>query len=176
MKNSILFFATSSLLAVASYAQDQGSDSIALIQASDLQGGKIIPADVRVISSGQPDAAMFEALADAGFSIVVDFRAADEDRGLDEQKVVEQLGMVYATVPISGAADISFANAAVLNEILANNEGRILLHCGSANRVGALVALREKLLGASNDDALAAGKTAGLTRLEKVVTGRLAEK
>jgi protein tyrosine phosphatase (PTP) superfamily phosphohydrolase (DUF442 family) len=79
-------------------------------------------------------------------------------------------------VPISDASDISFDNAAVLNQILADNDGRILLHCGSANRVGALLALREKLLGASNDDALAVGKATGLTRLEKLVTERLAEK
>lgn len=116
------------------------------------------------------------ALADAGFTTVVDLRMPREARGLDERETVEQLGMVYAPLPISGASDITFDNASALDQLLAETDGPVLLHCGSGNRVGALFALREKLLGASSDEALAAGKAAGLTRLESVVSERLAEK
>ena len=79
-------------------------------------------------------------------------------------------------LPIASADDITFDKAAVLGQILADNEGPVLIHCASANRVGALFALREILLGASNDEALALGKTAGMTRLESVVRERIGEK
>ncbi len=81
--------------------------------------------------------------------------------------------MVYATVPIGGPSDVTFDNAAVLIQILDENEGRVFLHCSSGNRVGAIYALREKLLGATNDEAVAMGTAAGLTRFENVVRERL---
>ena len=83
--------------------------------------------------------------------------------------------MAYVSLPVSGPAEVTFDNAAALDQVLADNEGRILLHCSSGNRAAALYTLREKMLGASNDDALATGKAAGLTRLEAVVRERLAE-
>ena len=49
------------------------------------------------------------------------------------------------------------------------------MHCGSGNRAGALLALREKLNGAENGAALEFGREAGLTRLEPVVIERLEE-
>ena len=173
MKKLILLFASFAVVAFAANAQDSGAKSIILMTSDDLQAGTAIPADVRFVSSGQPDAAVLQAIADAGFTAVVDFRSAPEDRGLDEQKVVEELGMVYVTLPVSGPVDATFDNATALDKILAENEGRVFLHCASGNRAAALYALREKLLGATNDEALAVGKVAGLTRLEKTVKERL---
>jgi uncharacterized protein (TIGR01244 family) len=163
------------ILAVVSNAQDSGAESIVFMTFDDLKAGTIIPADVRFVSSGQPDEAVLEAIAAAGFSVVVDLRSASEDRGFDEQKEVERLGLVYATVPIGGPSDVTFDNAAVLIQILDENEGRVFLHCSSGNRAGAIYALRKKLLGATNDEAVAEGKAAGLTRLESVVTERIGE-
>lgn len=118
---------------------------------------------------------MLQAVSAAGFSTVVDMRAADEDRGFDEQKEIERLGMSYLLLPIGSADDISLENAAVPDQILAQNHNPVLIHCASGNRFGALFALREKLHGASNDDAVAVGKAVGMTRLEKVVRERLIE-
>ena len=173
MKKRILFLITLIVFAFAANAQDYGSDSIVLFQSSDLQAGETIPSDVRFVASGQPDEAMLQAISAAGFSAVVDMRSAAEDRGFDEQKEIERLGMAYVLLPIGSAEEISFENAAVLDQILADNKGPVLLHCASGNRVGALYALREKMHGASNDEALVVGKAAGMTRLEKVVRERL---
>jgi uncharacterized protein (TIGR01244 family) len=173
MKKLILFLIALLVFSFAANAQDYGSDSIVLIQSADLQAGKTIPADVRFVASGQPDAAMLQAISEAGFSAVVDMRASDEERGFDERKEIERLGMAYVLLPIGSADDITLDNAAVLDQILAENKGPVLLHCASGNRVGALYALREKLHGASNDEALAVGKAAGMTRLELVVRERL---
>ncbi len=81
--------------------------------------------------------------------------------------------MAFVLLPIGSADDIPLEKAVVLDQILADNEGPVLIHCASGNRVGALYALREKSYGASNDDPLAVAKAAGMTRLEKVVRERL---
>ncbi len=86
MKKLILFLTATVVLAAAANAQDHGSNSIVLIQSSDLHAGKTIPSDVRFVASGQPDASMLQAVSAAGFTAVVDMRVADEDRGFDEQK------------------------------------------------------------------------------------------
>ncbi len=56
-----------------------------------------------------------------------------------------------------------------VDKILSGFNGPVLVHCASGNRVGALFALREKANGATNEQAIAAGKTAGMTRLEPEV-------
>ncbi len=76
-------------------------------------------------------------------------------------------------LPIGRADDIAREKASVLDQILADIQGPVLIHCASGNRVGALYALREKLYGASNEDALTVGKAAAMTRLEKVARERL---
>jgi uncharacterized protein (TIGR01244 family) len=128
------------------------------------------------VSTGQPNAEALRIAADAGYAAVIDLRGTDEDRGLDEKATVEALGMDYVSLPIADKGAINYANAEELDKLLAEFAGPVLLHCGSGNRVGALVALRQKLHGASAEDALEKGRVAGLTSLEGVVRERLSEK
>ena len=100
-------------------------------------------------------------------------RGANEDRGLDEAALLDKLGIDYIELPLSSPEAINMENAAQLEQILAGYDGPVLLHCGSGNRVGALLALRQSLRGASDAEALAYGKAAGLTGLEPVVRTRL---
>jgi uncharacterized protein (TIGR01244 family) len=162
------------LLACAS-TQERAPDAVAFVSSGELTEGAAIPPDTRFVSSGQPDAAVLEALAEEGFTLVVDFRREGEDRGIDEKQTVESLGMSYANVPIGVPDGISLDNAAAFNQLIEQHEGRVFLHCGSGERAGAMFALRENLLGASDEDAMAAGKAAGLNRLEDTVRERLAE-
>jgi uncharacterized protein (TIGR01244 family) len=127
-------------------------------------------------TAGQPDADTFALVADAGYTAVIDLRGAQENRGLDEAAVLQKLGLEYIELPLSSPDAISFENAAKLDEILAGYSEPVLIHCGSANRVGALLALRKSLHGASDDAAVQYGRDAGLTGLEPVVRARLAEK
>jgi len=53
-----------------------------------------------------------------------------------------------------------------LDELIAAANGPVLIHCGSGNRVGALLALRESLAGADDEAAIEYGKEGGLTGLE----------
>ncbi len=74
--------------------------------------------------------------------------------------------MQYVAFPVLGRDAISFETAAQLDALLEDVDGPVLLHCGSGNRVGALLALRQSLKGATDEEALAFGKDAGMTRLE----------
>ena len=132
------------------------------------------PAD-GITAAGQPNEAEFRELADEGYAAVIDLRSAGEDRGLDEETTVESLGMEYIALPIDGRDAINFDNAKKLDEILSQYEKPVLVHCGSSNRVGALFALRENMNGASDEDSLAFGKSAGMTSLESTVKTRLEE-
>ncbi|MFT3670154.1 MAG: sulfur transferase domain-containing protein [Pseudoxanthomonas sp.] len=88
---------------------------------------------------------------------------------------VEALGMTYIALPISGKEDIGAANAQALHALLQGREGKVLLHCASGNRVGALLALgAAQIDGLPADDALALGRAAGLKSLEPVVVEQLA--
>ena len=128
-----------------------------------------------ITAAGQPNENGLRELADSGYAAVIDLRTEGEDRGLDEQTVVENLGMDYVSFPIEGRGAISFENARKLDQILGKYDEPVLVHCGSSNRVGALLALREKMNGADDEDALAFGKAAGMTSLEDTVKSRLAE-
>ncbi len=160
------------LLACAS-TQERAPDSVAFVSSGDLKEGAAIPSDTRFVSSGQPDEAVLQALAEEGFTLVIDFRRESEDRGIDEKEIVERLGMTYANVPIGIPDGISLDNAAAFNQLIEQHDGRVFLHCGTGGRAGAMFALRESLLGASDEAAVAAGKTAGLSGLEDTVRERL---
>jgi uncharacterized protein (TIGR01244 family) len=127
-----------------------------------------------ITSAGQPTAEQLSAAATEGFTTVIDLRPATEDHGMvDEKATVEKLGMRYVTLPVSGAKDISYANAAALDKLLAEAKGPVLLHCGSGNRAGALLALRAKLKGADDESALALGVASGVTGLQPTVIERI---
>ena len=134
--------------------------------------GDLQPTD-GITSSGQPNASAFEIVAKSGYVAVIDMRGPSENRGLDEKAVVEELGLEYIEFPLVGREAISFANANQLDALLNDIDGPVLLHCGSGNRVGAILALRHSLQGADDEHAMLYGKSAGLTSLEPVVKDRL---
>ena len=142
-------------------------DINAVTASSDLQ-----PVD-GITSSGQPDADGFKHVADAGYAAVIDLRGPGENRGLDETTVLAELGLDYVVLPLTGPDSISMENAGKLDEILLSYDKPVLIHCGSGNRVGAILALRHSLRGASDEEALAYGNSAGLTGLEPIVKQRL---
>lgn len=125
------------------------------------------------MSSGQPTEAQLATLAEQGFVAIIDLRGAGENRGFDEAAAAEAAGLDYSPLPIPNAEAINSENALKLGELLDQFEGPVVVHCGSGNRVGALVALLEADRGASTEEALEAGRAAGLTRLEGVVRQRL---
>lgn len=134
--------------------------------------GVVHPVD-GLTAAGQPDEASFKVFADSGYVAVIDLRTAGEARGLDEPAVVEELGMDYVSLPITRDG-ISFESAKTLDNLIKSYEGPVLVHCGSSNRVGALLALRASLDGADDAAAMDVGMKGGLTGLEGKVREVLA--
>lgn len=126
-------------------------------------------------TGGQPTADDLARLQAQGVHTVIDLRGEQEDRGYDEAAEAQRLGLRYIALPIAGKDDITPANAASLHALLERQDGAVLLHCASGNRVGALLALgAARIDGASPQDALALGREAGLKSLEPVVAEQLA--
>ena len=131
-----------------------------------------------VYTGGQPSESEFKGLAAAGFQRVIDLRPATEERGFDEAAEAARQKLDYVRLPIAGEADLTLAHVKQLDSLLAEPADRMtLVHCGSSNRVGALLALRAAWLkGATLDTALAAGRSAGLTGLESAVRRAIANR
>ncbi len=162
------------LVAASAAWADQGAVQTLHVDVAEVAAaGAVRPVD-GVTAAGQPDEETLKVFADSGYVAVIDMRGPAEDRGMaDEPAVVESLGMKYVAFPLASRKHISFANAEKLDRLLAEFDGPVLVHCASGNRIGAILALRESLQGASDEDALEYGKRAGLTRLEPLVRERL---
>lgn len=120
-----------------------------------------------VITGGQPTARDLERLRQSGVTTVVTLRRADEDTGFDERAKVESLGMSYVSLPVSMADGLDVDTAVQLRSILGEADGPAFVHCGSGNRVGGIYAIgAHQIDGVSLEEALAIGRTAGLTGLE----------
>jgi len=156
------------LLAFAAIA-DEGGQSVHVSLDDIVEAGNVVPVD-GITSSGQPDAKSLKVFADSGYAVVIDMRGPDEDRGMDDfPGAVAATGMEYVVFPVVGKDAISFETAKELDELLLGIDGPVLMHCGSGNRVGAVLALRESLNGADDEAAIAYGRDAGMTRLEPLV-------
>lgn len=131
-----------------------------------VKAGKVEPVN-GITSAGQPDEAALKVFAESGYAVVIDMRGANEDRGVENfEGAVEASGMEYVAFPVSSQDEINFDTARNLDALLQDIDGPVLIHCGSGNRVGAVLALRESLAGADDEAAIEFGRDAGLTRLE----------
>ena len=159
-------------LALLACAGNGANEPVATLKADVAEvvaAGAVQPVN-GITSSGQPDEAALEVFAESGYAAVIDIRTAGEDRGMDdEQAVVEGLGMDYVLMPVRGSDGITFENAAALDKLIDSYDGPVLVHCGSANRVGALLALQKVAEGMNEEQALEYGREAGMTRLEGAV-------
>ena len=172
LRNTVLLLL---LLAASLAAQETGVSMDLHVDLDDvLAADSVAPVD-GVTSAGQPDQAALRVFADSGYVAVIDLRGANENRGFDESSAVDSLGMEYVTLPIDSPEAMNFDNAAKLSALIDSFDGPVLVHCGSGNRVGALLALRKKLQGASDEEALAHGRDGGMTSAEPLVRQRLAE-
>ena len=128
----------------------------------------------KVVSAGQPTEAQIATVRDSGVAVVINLRTPKEMK-FDERKAVEKLGMTYVEIPVAGAAGLTPENVEKLHRALEAAKGKkVLLHCGSANRVGALMALRAKRYEKkSAAEAMKIGKAWGLSKLAPVVEEKL---
>jgi uncharacterized protein (TIGR01244 family) len=120
-----------------------------------------------VVTAGQPDEEHLRSLAKAGYKTVIDLRATEENRGLDEKEVVREAGMEYVNIPV-GHETIDDETFERFRQLMTDPGRRpALVHCSSANRVGALLipylVLDE---GKDREEALETGTKVGLSTEE----------
>ncbi|HSW29601.1 MAG TPA: hypothetical protein VLH75_08995 [Longimicrobiales bacterium] len=129
-----------------------------------------------LLTAGQLTEAQMDALIQAGFETFVSLRLPTEDGAGWEEAFAARRGVSFTRVPVSGPEGLTRANAEAVDQILkAAGDGKTALYCGSANRVGALLAMRAHWLeGATPEQALAVGRAAGMKSLEPDVARLLA--
>ena len=126
-------------LAFTAASAQQGREKLDQIQQSLKEDvPHILCVDERIATGGQPTDSAFAKLAANGYRAVLSLRTASE--GIDlkhEQEAVEKAGMRYVSVPVVSSAPkpemVDQFIAAVKNK----DNQPMLIHCGSANRVGA---------------------------------------
>lgn len=119
-----------------------------------------------LVTAGQPAAGDWNELAAAGVRAVINLRPQTEMQGRDERAEVAASGMRYIELPIATAADITPQNAHRLAALLDEAEGPVLVHCGSGNRVGGLLAVAMAQSGMQTEAALEFGRGAGMKSTE----------
>lgn len=117
-----------------------------------------------VFLASQPSAEDFDHAKKGGIKTVINLRLPDEVKDFDEAKVVTDLGMAYHNIGFEGpdmlTDDVLDRTRALLRD---QSNQPVLLHCSSANRVGAVwLAHRVLDAGLPYDEALAEAKTVGL--------------
>jgi uncharacterized protein (TIGR01244 family) len=112
-------------------------------------------------AAGQPTPEALARLKEMGFRTVVNIRT-EKEGAAEERGVVEAQGLRYVWVPVTPDT-LSLADVEAVGRVLDDPaSGPVLLHCASSNRVGGVWAVLEARRGKSLDEALAAGRAAGL--------------
>jgi len=116
-----------------------------------------------VFLASQPGEADFEQASMGGIRTVINLRHDFEMPDMNEQAIVEGLGLNYVHVPWNGPDELTDEVLDSLRMQLNQAERPILMHCASANRVGAVwLAYRMLEGGVSADEAKAEAKVVGL--------------
>jgi len=129
----------------------------------------------RLFCGGQPTAEQLADFAREGGGCVVNLRPEAEMGGWDEGATVRGLGMQYVHIPVASENDLTREAAATLADAMRRfDRDHLMVHCASGQRVGALVALKAGWIdGKTPEQAIEAGRKAGLQRLEPVVRAKL---
>lgn len=111
---------------------------------------------------GQPSSEAIAELHAWGFRTVINLRT-DAEGAASEKAPVEAQGLRYVSIPVTPATLGWETARAVVDALAVQGAAPVLLHCASSNRVGAIWALAERLKGKTVEEALAAGRNAGMT-------------
>src|SRR5262245_35314676 len=98
----------------------------------------VLCVDERVATGGQPTDSAYAKLAAAGFRSVLNLRTASE--GVDtehERQLAEKSGLHYISIPVQSNAPQPEQVTQFIAAMKDAHNQPMLIHCGSANRVGA---------------------------------------
>ena len=118
----------------------------------------------QIYLTGQPTVEDIALMKSKGIKTIVSLRKEDEV-DWNEEKIVAAAGMQFVRVPFSGAGELNAKVFEQVRALLRDSESQpLVLHCGAANRVGA-VWLPYRVLdqGVPLDEAVREAREAGLT-------------
>jgi uncharacterized protein (TIGR01244 family) len=115
-----------------------------------------------VATGGQPSAEVLSRLGAMGFKTVINLRT-EKEGAKDEETAAKDAGLSYVWVPVTPDT-FSLEDVDRVGKVLEDGAAApVLLHCASANRVGAVWAVLAARRGRTLDEALAEGKEIGLS-------------
>ena len=115
-------------------------------------------------TAGQPSAPTVAKLKEMGFRTVVNLRRSDEAPEVQKEKAaVEAQGLRYIAIPVTPDTFSPDDVTAVQRILEDETAAPVLLHCSSANRVGAVWGVIERRHGRSLADAEAEARKIGLS-------------
>lgn len=122
--------------------------------------------DSRFTTAGQPTDEAYRKLAQNGYRSVLNLRTTSEGVDLKrEQELVEKAGMRYINIPVVPASPKPEQVTEFFNAIQNRANQPMLIHCATANRVGAFwVIYRVLKQGWSEDKAMEEATKIGLTK------------
>ena len=131
-----------------------------------------------VMAAGQPTGEQIQLAAEDGYRTLLDLRPPEEPREFNEVLAARQNGLTYVNIPVT-LDTLGQATIDRFLEAMERAERPVLLHCGSANRTGAMIyawLVLEKRVPA--EEALKRAKAAGLHQPELIdkVTKLVAER
>jgi uncharacterized protein (TIGR01244 family) len=103
--------------------------------------------DAVVACGGATDTAALDGLKADGFKAIINLRTAGEQGANLEQNAAraKELGLKYISIPFAAAQPDPKAVDTFLGEIANKSNQPVFVHCGSANRVGAVWMIKRVL-------------------------------
>ena len=136
----------------------------AIVEPHAIEGKKDLFQAGDFFFAGQPDVETFQWLVDQGVTLVINIRTEKEmashtEKHFDEDSLLQELEIEHARIPLGGDAGYPPAAVDQFAELLKKHEGKILIHCAGAGRVGYLwMAYLVKYRRFSIDEAIEIGK------------------
>ncbi|MEL6111045.1 MAG: hypothetical protein AAFU85_33980, partial [Planctomycetota bacterium] len=161
---TLLCALTLSLSVVASADDATSKEPKTKLKSAKLPDTRNVHVAGPIYLAGQPSKAALKELADRGVKTIISLRHPDEERW-DEKQACEELGLQFHRYQISSPSDINKKLVDSIRKYLvaAKKDSGVLLHCASANRVGAIwLAHRVKDAGLTLAEATAEAKEVGL--------------
>lgn len=121
------------------------------------------PYSERVAGGGSPSPAALEQARELGYRSVINLQTSREPGVEAEAAIAAELGLHYVHIPIDSTR-VGIKEAYAISQALKEApDGRVLMHCRSGGRAGAMWGLVEALqAGMSPEQAVAAAKRANL--------------
>lgn len=113
----------------------------------------------------------FEEAKALGFKTIINLNTAQEGAE-EEAEAVMAAGLSYVSIPVSGLAPVAEQVSEFAQHVRDPNNYPILVHCVSANRVGAIWALYRAAAGVPAEIAVQEGRTVGLKPSREVAVRR----